>query len=83
MRLKQYITENIKSKMVNTPYGKVRVIEGYKNYKKLYVLKKKPVGQKVSYIVSTDMKTSLDSMVEINGEYWFSTLKELHKALNK
>lgn len=83
MRLQQYITEAIKSRLIKGVYGKVRTIEGYKNYNKLYVFKKKVPGQGSSYMVSDSEKVSMDSMIEINGEFWFSTLKELHGALNK
>jgi len=79
MRLNQYLTEAIKSKLIKGPTGKVRVIEGYKNYKRLYVHKKGKFG----YMVSTSISISLDDMVEINGEYWFGSLKKLHEALNK
>ena len=68
----------IKSKLVKSVYGKVRVIVGYKDYDKLYVFK-----QKGAYMLSTNRRISLDDMVKINGEYWFSTLRELHMALNK
>ena len=78
MKITQYLKESIKSKIVKGTFGNQRIIEGYKNYKRLYVFKKKG-----AYLVSLDNKISLDSMVEIDGEYWFSTLKELHKALNK
>lgn len=83
MKFREYIKEEIKSKLVKTPFGKQRIITGYKDYNRLYVLKRKPAGQKAAYIVTTDVKADLDNMVEIDGEYWFSTLKELHKRLNK
>ena len=71
----------IKSKLVKSMFGKQRVIEGYKNFKRLYVhqIKKKNYG----YCVSDSSKLSIADMIEIGGEYWFSTLKELHTALNK
>ena len=71
----------IKSKVISSLYGKQRIIEGYKNYKKLYVhqIKKKNYG----YCVSDSSKLSVADMIEIDGEYWFSTLKDLHTALNK
>ena len=69
--------------MVKGVLGKVRVIEGYKNYKRLYVFKKAYKGKNSAYIVCDSDRVSLDSMIEIDGEFWFSTLKELHKALNK
>jgi len=78
MKLKEYLIEAIKSKLVKGTFGKQRVIEGYKDYKRLYVFKKKG-----AYLVSSSNTISLDSMIEINGEYWFSTLKDLHGALNK
>lgn len=83
MKFKQYLNEAIKSKLTKGVYGKQRTIEGYKDYSRLYVFKKKVPGQGSSYMVSKDHRVSMDSMVEIGGEFWFSTLKELHKALNK
>jgi len=68
----------IKSKLVKSVYGKVRVIEGYKEYDRLYVFKKKG-----AYMISSNRRISLDDMIKVDGEYWFSTLKELHKSLNK
>lgn len=59
-------------------YGKVKVVEGYKDYPRLYV---KRTNIK-TYIVSQTQVTNLDSMVKVNGEYHFSTLKELTQALN-
>jgi hypothetical protein len=81
MRLNRYINEakEIKSKMIKGLYGKVRIIEGYKNHKRLYVHKKGKFG----YMVTDTEKTSLDDMIEIDGQYWFGTLKELHLAINK
>jgi hypothetical protein len=64
-------------KFENGVYGKRRVIRGYKNYKKLYVLKEKKLG----YYITDTIPVTLDSMVAINGEYWFRTLKELKKEL--
>lgn len=71
----------IKSKLIKGLYGKHRIIEGYKEYNKLYVHKinKKNFG----YCVTDSMRLSVSDMIEIDGEYWFSTLKELHNALNK
>ena len=84
MKLLKYLNESaIKSKLVKGIYGKIRVIEGYKKHDRLYVFKKKVPGQGSSYMVSDNEKVSINSMIEINGEFWFSTLKELHKALNK
>lgn len=78
MRFNKYINEDIKSKLIKGPMGKVRVIEGYKNYKRLYVHKVKKFG----IMVTDNLKYTLDDMIEINGNYWFNTLKDLHKALN-
>ena len=82
MRLNRYLTEakGIKSKLVKGLYGKVRVIEGYKNYKKLYVHKK---GKSGYMVTDTERLTSLDDMIKIGNEFWFGTLKELHTALNE
>ncbi len=79
MRLNRYLNEAIKSKMIKGLYGKVRVIEGYKNHKRLYVHKKGKHG----YMVTDTEKVSLDNMIKIGSEFWFGTLKELHAALNE
>ena len=79
MKFKEYINEQIKSKLIKGLYGKVRVIEGYKEYKRLYVHKKGKYG----FMVTDSEKVTLDNMIQINGEYWFGTLKELHNALSK
>lgn len=63
--------------MASTPYGKIRVIENYKNYKRLYVKKQGKLG----YFVTDKLPVDLDSMIEINGEYWFGTLKKIKEAL--
>ena len=80
MKLQQYLTEakNIKSILVKGVYAKQRVILGYKKYPKLYVHKRKNMG----YCVTSYSALTLDDMVEIDGEFWFSTLKELHLSLN-
>jgi hypothetical protein len=78
MKLQQYLNEAIKSKLTQGVYGKARTIEGYKNHKKLYVHKRGKNG----YCVSTSSSLSLDDMIEIDDDFWFGTLKELHLALN-
>ncbi|MDY0144194.1 MAG: hypothetical protein RBR97_20115 [Bacteroidales bacterium] len=70
----------IKSKLVKSVYGKQRVIEGYEGYRRLYVKKIKSTG---TWIVSDNERVSLDSMIEIKGQYHFATLKELHATLNR
>lgn len=70
----------IKSKLVKSVYGKQRIIENYAGYERLYIRKIKRTG---TWIVSDNERVSLDSMMEIAGEYHFSTLAELHNALNK
>ena len=79
MRLIRYLNETIKSKLTKGLYGKARTIEGYKNYKRLYVHKKGKHG----YMVTDTEKVSLDDMIKIGSEFWFGTLKELHAALNE
>lgn len=69
----------IKSKLVKSLYGKKRVIENYKGINRLYVSR----TNIKTYVVHYHERLSLDSMVEINNEYHFSTLKDLHKSLNK
>lgn len=58
-------------------YGKRWVIEGFPGYRRLYVHRTN-VG---SYVVSDSEHLSLDSMLEIDGEYHFGTLKQLKAAL--
>ena len=81
MRLTRHLNESkeIKSKIIKGLYGKVRVIEGYKDYKRLYVHKKGKFG----YMVTDTEKVTLDDMIEIDGQFWFGTLKELHSAINE
>jgi hypothetical protein len=40
----KYLQENATIKLTSTPYGKVRVIYGYKGYNKLYIIKKGKMG---------------------------------------
>jgi len=67
-----------KSKLINGVYEKIRIIENWKDHKRLYVKR----TRLKTYVVSTSEKLTLDSMVEINGEYHFDTLPQLHNALN-
>jgi hypothetical protein len=78
MRLSKLLNESkITMKMANTPYGKVRVIENYKDYKRLYVLKKGKHG----YAITDKLPMDIDSMVKIGEDYWFGTLKKIKEAL--
>ena len=54
--------------------GKVRTIElaGVRHYVHKTNLR--------TYVVSTTALLTLESMVQINGEYHFNTLQELYKA---
>lgn len=67
-----------KSKRVPSVYGKIRVIENWKGIRRLYV-KRTHVK---TYVISTAECLSLDSMIEVNGDYHFNTLTDLHNALN-
>lgn len=58
-------------------YGKRWVVEGFPGYRRLYVHRTN-VG---SYVVSTSEQLSMDSMLEIDGNYHFGTLKQLKAAL--
>jgi hypothetical protein len=79
MRLHNYINEAKPTmKLEKGLYGKVRIIRGYKNHDKLYVTKHGKNG----YCITDSPKITLDNMILIDGEYWFSTLKEIKKALN-
>ena len=68
----------MKSKLVQGTYGKVRIIEGLYGRDRSYV-KKTNLN---TYVVSKSSTLTLDSMVEIDGEFHFSTLKQLHEALD-
>lgn len=67
-----------KSKRVPSVYGKMRVIENWNGIRRLYV---KRTNVK-TYAVSTSERLSFDSMIEVNGDYHFNTLADLHNALN-
>lgn len=69
----------LKSKMIKSVYGKVRIIENYNGYKRLYVIR----TNIKTYILSENIRYNLDDMVEVNNNYHFSTLKELHNEINK
>ena len=68
----------IKSKFAPTVFGRVRVIEGWRGFRRLYVKR----TNLRTYVVSFNPTLSMDSMVDVAGEYHFSTLEQLHKALN-
>ena len=76
--LDTHLNEAFKSKLTKGVYGKARIIENWKGHKKLYVHNRRGMG----YCVTTDASLSLDNMVEIEGDFWFGTLKELHASLN-
>lgn len=67
-------------KTVMSIYGKQRVIEGYNGHARVYV-KRQGSGKRSSYYLSTSFYPSLDSMVDVGGEYHFATLKALKAAL--
>jgi len=71
--------------MIETAIGmygeRHRVIRGYRGIDRLYIHHKS--GRRWGYYVTTSIRPSLDSMVEIGGEYWFSTLADLQTALNR
>lgn len=69
----------MKTKRVQGVYGKRRVLEGYKHYRRLFVLK----TNVKTWILSLTESASLDTMVEVAGEYHFGTLAELHTAVNQ
>ena len=68
----------MKSKLIPSVYGRVRVVENWNGHKRLWV---KQTNVK-SYVLSTSERVTLDSMIEVAGEYHFATLKSLHEALN-
>jgi len=67
-----------KSKRVQGTYGKVRIIEDWGGYSRLYVKR----TSLATYVVSMCESMTLDSMISIAGGYHFGTLAELHSALN-
>ena len=69
----------IKSKLIPTTWGKRRIINDYKGINRLWV-KRTNIR---TYVVCTSESLTLKGMLEINGDYHFSTLKELHAALNQ
>ncbi len=68
----------IKSHIIHTPKGDRRVIEGYKNYPLLYIHE----TLKGVYSVSPNSYLRLDTMVEIDNNFRFNSLGDLHKHLN-
>jgi hypothetical protein len=68
-------------KIVNSMYGKLRIIEGYRGLSRTYV-KTQGKGRRKSYYLSTSFYPSTDAMVDVNGEYHFPTLNALREALN-
>lgn len=68
----------IKSKLVQSVYGKQRIIE-HPVLGRLYVKR----TNLRTYIVKDSQYGGLDSMVEFGGDYHFDTLKQLHAAMNE
>ena len=68
----------INSKLKRGVWGKVRVIEGYGNCRRLYVKR----SNLKTYVVSTAERMTFYTLLEIDGEIHFRTLSELHTALN-
>ncbi len=69
----------IMSKLVHSTWGRVRVINGYKDHKRLYVMR----TNVKSYVVCTKRHISFESMILIDNKAHFGTLMELNIALNK
>jgi len=69
----------IKSKLVQSTYGKVRVIESSRDKVRYYVSK----TSEKTWVVSCFPFLTLESMVEVDGEFHFGTLKDLHEAFNR
>lgn len=67
----------IKSKLRKTPYGNSRTIEG--NGHRYYIHK----TNIKTYVVSSSIVLTFDSMVEVNGEFHFRTIKETEEEFNK
>ena len=63
----------IKSKLVQSTWGKRRIIENYKGIKRLWV---KRTNIK-TYVVCTSESLTLKGMIEINGNYHFNTLLDI------
>ena len=61
-------------------YGrKIRVLDGFRPYR-LYIHHKS--GARWGYYVTPSLTPFISEMVEINGEYWFTTLADLREALD-
>ena len=58
-------------------YGKERIVEGYCGYDRLYV-KRTNVR---TYVLSDNIRLSLDTMIAINGQYHFNTLQDIRVAI--
>lgn len=69
----------VKSTLKRGVYGRVRVIEGFRNMARLYVKR----TNLRTYVVSVSPHLALDSIVQFDGEAHFSTLRELHAVLNR
>jgi len=67
----------MKIKTVRGVYGTTRIIEGLSGYRRLYVKKTRAR----TYVISKDEALTLDSLVELKGEFHFNTLKEINAAL--
>lgn len=67
-------------RLATTPYGRIRVIDNWCNFKRLYVSRKTNLG---TYVVFTEMPGSMDNMTAIDGEYHFRTLADLRAALER
>ena len=77
MDIKKYLITEASKPVMRKVQG-LRVIEGWKNLKRLYVHR---VKNQKAYMVTHGQKISLDDMVEIDGDYWWGTLKQLKQAL--
>jgi len=79
MKFKEYLMEkNPTMKFEKSVYGKHKVIQGYKDYDRIYVVNK---GKKLGYCLVTSLPPNMDNMVEIDGEYWFGSQKDIKKAI--
>lgn len=77
MKFESFLNETIKLKP-HPQYKGIKYIENYKGLKRVYISKQGKHG----YMACTDYPCrNLDSMIEINGEYWFRTLKDIKTAM--
>lgn len=73
----------IKSKIIEDENGlKQRVIDGWRKHERLYVFHQTSMRPHTYYVTKRAWNVGVADIVEVNGEYHFETLDQLHAALN-